>query len=182
MRLATATKQAPAADQLELLSSAPGRSLVPRTGRPAAGTSRAGEGAGVSAETSCHAADRVFLDCRGALASPSVVPAARGPSPGVGAGRASRRRGEREPGLDARMPPGSRTGLWDGRAVGRVPADPGDPGPGADASSESSSRPGSGTRRDARERRGGAGQCGPGSPGYRRVRLLGVSRPVVPSR
>ena len=27
------------------------------------------------------AADRVFLDCRGALASPSVVPAARGPSP-----------------------------------------------------------------------------------------------------
>src|SRR5512140_1001494 len=28
-----------------------------------------------------NAADRVFLDCRGALASPSVVHAARGPSP-----------------------------------------------------------------------------------------------------
>src|SRR5207247_6731664 len=38
--------------------------------------------------------------------------------------------GEREPGRDARMPPGSRTGLRDGRAAGRVPADPGDPGPG----------------------------------------------------
>jgi len=39
------------------------------------------------------AADRVFLDCRGALASPSVVPAARGASPGGGADRGSRRRG-----------------------------------------------------------------------------------------
>ena len=38
--------------------------------------------------------------------------------------------GEREPGRDARMPPGSRTGLRDGRAAGRVPAAPGDPGPG----------------------------------------------------
>jgi hypothetical protein len=36
--------------------------------------------------------------------------------------------GEREPGRDARMPPGSRTGLRDGRAAGRVPADPGWPG------------------------------------------------------
>jgi hypothetical protein len=33
--------------------------------------------------------------------------------------------GEREPGRDARMPPGSRTGLRDGRAAGRVPAVPG---------------------------------------------------------
>jgi hypothetical protein len=32
-------------------------------------------------ETHSSAADRVFLDCRGALASPSVVPAAREPSP-----------------------------------------------------------------------------------------------------
>jgi len=38
--------------------------------------------------------------------------------------------GEREPGRDARMPPGSRTGLRDGRAAGRVPAAPGDAGPG----------------------------------------------------
>ena len=51
--------------------------------------------------------------------------------------------GEREPGRDARMPPGSRTGLRDGRAAGRVPADPGRSGAGeADASPESSSRPG----------------------------------------
>ena len=38
--------------------------------------------------------------------------------------------GKREPGRDARMPPGSRTGLRDGRGACRVPADPGDPGPG----------------------------------------------------
>ena len=37
---------------------------------------------------------------------------------------------EREPGRDARMPPGSRTVLRDGRAAGRVPAGPGDLGPG----------------------------------------------------
>jgi hypothetical protein len=51
--------------------------------------------------------------------------------------------GEREPGRDARMPPGSRTGLRNGRAAGRVPADPrAIRGREADASSESSSRPG----------------------------------------
>ena len=37
--------------------------------------------------------------------------------------------GEREPGRDARMPPGSRTGLRDGRAAGCLRT-PGDPGPG----------------------------------------------------
>jgi hypothetical protein len=38
--------------------------------------------------------------------------------------------GEREPGRDARMPPGSRTGLRDGRAADRVPGDPVRSGPG----------------------------------------------------
>jgi hypothetical protein len=46
----------------------------------------------------------------------------------------------------------------------------------ADASPKLSSRPGSGRRPDARERRGGVGRCGPGSPGYRTVRMPGVSR------
>jgi len=51
--------------------------------------------------------------------------------------------GEREPGRDARMPPGSRTGLRDGRAAGRVPADPrAIRGWEADASPEFSGRPG----------------------------------------
>ncbi len=91
--------------------------------------------------------------------------------------------GEREPGRDARMPAGSRTGLRDGRAAGRVPADPGRSGAGrrTPARDHRVGR-GSGRRPDARERRGGAGRCGPGSPGYRRVRLPGPSRPVVPSR
>ena len=91
--------------------------------------------------------------------------------------------GEREPGRDARMPPGSRTGLRDGRAAGRVPADPGRSGAGrrTPARNHRAGR-GSGRRPDARERRGGAGRCGPGSPGYRRVRLSGASRLVVPSR
>jgi len=91
--------------------------------------------------------------------------------------------GEREPGRDARMPPGSRTGLRDGRAAGRVPADPGRSGAGrrTPARDHRVGR-GSGRRPDARERRGGAGRCGPGSPGYRRVRLSGAPRPVVPSR
>ena len=91
--------------------------------------------------------------------------------------------GEREPGRDARMPPGSRTGLRDGRAAGRVPAVPGRSGAGrrTPARNHRAGR-GSGRRPDARERRGGAGRCGPGSPGYRRVRLPGASRPVVPSR
>ena len=52
----------------------------------------------------------------------------------------------------------------------------------ADASRNHRAGRGSGRRPDARERRGGAGRCGPGSPGYRRVRLPGASRPVVPSR
>jgi hypothetical protein len=91
--------------------------------------------------------------------------------------------GEREPGRDARMPPGSRTGLRDGRAAGRVPAVPGRSGAGrrTPARNHRAGR-GSGRRPDARERRGGAGRCGPGSPGYRRVRLPGASRPIVPSR
>ena len=130
-----------------------------------------------------HAADRVFLDCRGALASlSSCLPhgdrhLAVELIEGHGAG------GEREPGRDARMPPGSRTGLRDGRAAGRVPADPGRSGAGrrTPARNHRVGR-GSGRRPDARERRGGAGRCGPGSPGYGRVRLPGASRPVVPSR
>ena len=91
--------------------------------------------------------------------------------------------GEREPGRNARMPPGSRTGLRDGRTAGRVPADPGRSGAGrrTPARNHRVGR-GSGRRPDARERRGGAGRCGPASPGYRRVRLPGASRPVVPSR
>ena len=91
--------------------------------------------------------------------------------------------GEREPGRDARMPPGSRTGLRDGRAAGRVPADPGRSGAGrrTPARNHRAGR-GSGRRPDAREPRGGAGRRGPGSPGYRRVQLSGASRPVVPSR
>jgi hypothetical protein len=53
--------------------------------------------------------------------------------------------GEREPGRDARMPPGSRTGFRDGRAAGRVPAVPGAiRGREADASPGSSGRPGFG--------------------------------------
>jgi hypothetical protein len=91
--------------------------------------------------------------------------------------------GEREPGQGARMPSGLRTGLRDGRAAGRVPAVPGRSGAGrrTPARNHRAGR-GSGRRPDARERRGGAGRCGPGSPGYRRVRLPGASRPVVPSR
>jgi len=91
--------------------------------------------------------------------------------------------GEREPGQGARMPSGLRTGLRDGRAAGRVPAVPGRSGAGrwTPARNHRAGR-GSGRRPDARERRGGAGRCGPGSPGYRRVRLPGASRPVLPSR
>jgi hypothetical protein len=51
--------------------------------------------------------------------------------------------GEREPGRDARMPPGSGTGLRDGRAAGRVPAVPG--------------RSGAGRRTPARNHRVGRG-------------------------
>jgi hypothetical protein len=90
--------------------------------------------------------------------------------------------GEREPGRDARMPPGSRTGLRDGRAAGRVPADPGRSGAGRRTPPRNHrAGRGSGRRPDAREPRGGAGRCGPGSPGYKRVRLPGASRPVMPS-
>ncbi len=52
----------------------------------------------------------------------------------------------------------------------------------ADASPGSSSRPGFRQGPGARERGGGAGRCGPGSPGCGRVRLPGASRLVVPSR
>jgi hypothetical protein len=85
---------------------------------------------------------QVFLDCRGALASPvrracrtGTVPLAVELIEGHGAG------GEREPGRDARMPAGSRTGLRDGRAAARVPADRAIQGREADGSPESSSRP-----------------------------------------
>ena len=65
----------------------------------------------------------------------------------------------------ARMPPGSGTGLRDGRAAGRVPADPGRSGAGrrTPARNHRAGR-GSGRRPGARERRGGAGRCGPGCP------------------
>jgi len=53
-----------------------------------------------------------------------AVPLAVGLIEGHGAG------GEREPGPGARMPPGPRTGLRDGRAAGRVPAVPGRSGAG----------------------------------------------------
>ena len=78
--------------------------------------------------------------------------------------------GEREPG---RMPPGSRTGLRDGRAAGRVPADPGRSGAGvADASPESSSRPGvPAADRTPVKVAVESADAAPGSPGYRRVRL-----------
>jgi hypothetical protein len=70
--------------------------------------------------TRAHAADRVILDCRGALASPSVVHAARGPSPltvrlivGHGAGVSGEPRPGRPDGagtrgrlLDGRLPTG----------------------------------------------------------------------------
>jgi len=87
--------------------------------------------------------------------------------------------GDREPGRDARMPPGVPAGLRDGRAAGRVPADPWRSAAGR-RTPPRNHRAGRGSRRrpDARERRGGAGRCGPGSPGYRRVRLPGASRPV----
>jgi len=86
------------------------------------------------------AADKVFLDRRGALASPSVVPAARGPSPWrwswsrvTAPGWTGARPGRPDAaGLEDRAP--------DGRAAGGVPADPGRSGArGADASWESSS-------------------------------------------
>jgi hypothetical protein len=78
------------------------------------------------------------------------------------------------------MRPGSRTGLRDGWAVGRVPADPGRSGVGrrTPARNHQVGR-GSGRLPDARERHGGAGRRGPGSPGYRSRRLLGPSRLLV---
>jgi hypothetical protein len=88
--------------------------------------------------------------------------------------------GEREPGRDARMPPGSRTGLGEGQAVGRVPAVPG--------------RSGSERRTPARDHRAGRGsgrrpgpvnvavepasRCGPG----RRVQVGAADRWVAPGR
>jgi hypothetical protein len=91
--------------------------------------------------------------------------------------------GEREPSRDARMPPGSRTGLRDGRAAGRVPADPWRSGAGrrTPARNHRVGR-GSGRRPDARERRGGAGRCGPGSPGLQEGAAARCVAPVVPSR
>ena len=50
--------------------------------------------------------------------------------------------GEREPGRDARMPPGLEERAPGWPAVGRVPADPGRSGRETDASAGSSSRPG----------------------------------------
>ena len=75
------------------------------------------------------------------------------------------------------MPPGSRTGLRDGRAAGRVHGDPG--------------RSGAGGRTPARNHP--AGLAGPWNvavrqsgavsvAGVQEVRLPGASRPVVPSR
>jgi hypothetical protein len=82
--------------------------------------------------------------------------------------------------------PGCRRARGLGSGMAGLPAGclrtAGDPGPEAGASPGSSSSRGSGRRPGARQCRGGAGRCGPGSPGYRRVRLPGASRPFVPSR
>ena len=74
--------------------------------------------------TSASAADRVFLDCRGALASPSVVPAARDRPPAVELIVVT---AQEVNGSPAGTPDaaGLKDRLRDGRAVGRVPADPG---------------------------------------------------------
>jgi hypothetical protein len=105
------------------------------------------------------AADRVFRIVV-VLASRLSCPLHWGPSPlaaklvaGHGAGD------EREPGRDARMPPGLMDGFPDGRDVGRVYGDPGDPGPG------DGRQPGSSSGDRALERRGGAVLCGLGRRG-----------------
>jgi hypothetical protein len=120
-----------------------------------------------TSRTYYSAADRVFLDWRGALASPvrracrtGTVSVVVGLIVGHGVGDG------REPGRDARMPPGSRTGLRDGRAAGRAPADSGRSGTGGrtPARNHRVGR-GSGRRPDAREGRGGVGRCDPGRRG-----------------
>ena len=119
------------------------------------------------------AADKVFLYCRAA-------PAARGPSPlAVGLIESHGAGASGSPGRDARMPPGLEERAPGWPAVGRVPADPGRSGAGRRTPArDHPAGPGSDRRPDAPERRGGAGRRGPGSPGYRRVRLPGASRPV----
>jgi hypothetical protein len=82
------------------------------------------------------------------------------------------------------MPPGLEDGLPDGWDADRPgPGDPRRSGPGPDASPGSSSGvrgPPAGGH--ARERRGGPGRCGPGSPRRGRVQLPGRPRPVIARR
>ncbi len=127
-----------------------------------------------------HAADRVFLDCRDALASrPSCL--LRGDRPLavelIGEGRGAGVNGSPAGTLGCRRTRGPGSGM--ARAVGRVPADPGRSGTGrrAPAGNHRVGR-GSGRRPGARERGGGVGRWGPGSPGYRRVRPPYASRPA----
>ena len=125
------------------------------------------------AKTSGSAANKVFLYCRAA-------PAARGPSPlAVGLIESHGAGASGSPGRDARMPPG-----LEERAPGMAGCRPGACGPRAiragrrTPARDHPAGPGSDRRPDAPERRGEAGRRGPGSPGYRRVRLPGASRPV----
>jgi hypothetical protein len=100
-------------------------------------------------------------------------------APGGGADRESRRRSERKPRQGRPDAAGAR-----GAGSGMAGCRPGACGPRAiragrrTPARDHPAGPGSDRRPDAPERRGGAGRRGPGSPGYRRVRLPGASRPV----
>jgi hypothetical protein len=89
--------------------------------------------------------------------------------------------GERAPGRDARMLPGSGTGM------ARLPAGclrtASDPGPGGGRQPGIIEQAGvpAGGRMPVNVAVEPA-RCGSGPPGYRRVRLPGASRPVMPSR
>jgi hypothetical protein len=115
-------------------------------------------------------ADRVFRNAE-VLAPPSVVPAARRPvalGGEAGHGWLWRSRDEREPGRDARMPPGRKDGFPDGWDAGRVHRDPGRSGTGTDAGQGSSS--GTGLCNVAVEH-----SCAVSVAGAHRVRLPGAS-------
>jgi len=100
-------------------------------------------------------------------------------APGGGADRESRRRSERKPRQGRPDAAGAR-----GAGSGMAGCRPGACGPRAiragrrTPARDHPAGPGSDRRPDAPERRGGPGRRGPGSPGYRRVRLPGASRPV----
>ena len=129
-------------------------------------------------------ADRVFLDCRGALASPvrracrtRTVPLAVELIQGHGAG------GEREPS----QTPGCRRARGPGSGMAGLPAwclrTPGAPGPGGGRQPGIIEQAGvpAGGRTPVNLAVEPAGAV-PGRRGYRRVQLSGASRQVVPSR